>query len=211
MRQWEFWRGGFWRRPVLVALLSLALIAFVPVALADISEASAVGDALAAGRLCTRPHDPALPCLDSIPGVLDGPHGSRSPRTEWWLYRDDGRPLLHFDVGLGSDLTNGERAIALTYQDERVAEVFVADHSVRARSVGTRGSALDVGLALIALLVGVRGVAYAWASWRRTGSVVAVEGHGWDNSGLSRFCKLPLLLVICAVGAVWAVVFLLGS
>lgn len=101
--------------------------------------------------------------------------------------------------------------MALTFQDERVAEVVVADHTVRTRKVGATGGALDVLLVLLLLVAGVRGLGYAWASWRRSGSLVAVNGHGWDRSKMSRFCRFPLLMAGGAIGLLWAGVFLLGS
>ena len=190
VRQWEFWRAGFWKRPVLVAAVSLLPLFAAAWLLPQIGSAWSAGQALSSGETCTAAR--AEDCLLEVSGVLSGPHYSRGPGSEWWLQPANGGLL---DTGMAPPRStalepyDGEVVTGLVHDDELVAIRLPDGGVVRSREVGLDGVLWFAFLGLMAVCIGLMGLAHAWGSWRRTGSLIAVEGHGFDDSrvGVSLF------------------------
>lgn len=199
VRQWEFWRAGFWRRPVLVAAASLLPLLGAVWILPQIGAAWTSGQALASGETCATAH--AGHCLREEPGLLSGPHHSRGPGSEWWVLPASGERLdTEMEPGRSTELEPyaGEAVTGLVHDEEMLVAIRLPDGEVvRSREVGPDGVLWFAFLGLMALCIGLMGLSYAWGSWRRTGSLFAVEGHGFDDSrvGASLFAAACLAFV----------------
>ena len=196
VRQWEFWRAGFWKRPVLVAAVSLLPLLAAAWFFPQIGSAWSAGRALSSGETCSAAR--AGHCLWEVPGVLYGPHYSRGPGSEWWLQPASGG-LLDTEMApprsRALEPYDGEVVTGLVHDDEALVAIRLPDGEVvRSREVGLDGVLWFALLGLMAVCMGLMGLAHAWGSWRRTGSLVAVEGHGFDHD--SRVC-VSLFVAAC--------------
>jgi hypothetical protein len=184
VRQWQFWRAGFWKRPLLVVAVSLLPLLFAPFLLAQAGVAWEAGRALAAGDTCaTTPGDH---CLYDVAGTLDGPHNTRGPGSEWWVRPANGTVVdgaMEPSASSALEAYAGAQVTGVVHDQEQLVAVRLDDgRLVRAREVGLLGVLWFVVLGGTAASIGLMGIAFAWGSWRRTGSVVAVNGHGFDDS-----------------------------
>jgi hypothetical protein len=131
VRGWQFWRRAFWTRPILLAVYALLLgtgglltLLTVP---SEIDDALGMMQAADCPPAAVRPQpETAAPqgCLERVPVMLSGPHYSRGPGSEWWMYVN-GRSELYADVDVptaGSRRLSGDTtADGLFWEGEPVA------------------------------------------------------------------------------------------
>jgi hypothetical protein len=201
LRQWEFWRAGFWQRPILDMLYAAALVVVTIAVAAHIPVPMQAAHALDAGITCHTGRSER--CLRSVGGTLDGPHYSRGPGDRWWVHPVKHRDVLMFGTDPGASHTlfrhDGERVTALDY-DGNVAAVRLANGiEVRTREAGLRGSLFYVMMTLMAMAMALMVFAFGWGSWRRTGSWVAVNGLGRGDSRLALVCFATACIVFIPV------------
>jgi len=171
VRQWEFWRKGFWTRPVLM-LLYAALLLPLGLALAGAGVgALGAGEALDAERFCAS--DRTEECLERVAGVLDGPHYQRGPGDEWWVRPHAGGEVLDEDVdGRYRDTLEeyaGGTVTGLVHEGDLVAIDLADGTRVETRAAGVRGALFFAAMSLLCLAGALMVFASGWATGRKLG------------------------------------------
>lgn len=184
VRQWQFWRKGFWQRPALMMVYAVLLLPLAAALGAHMPVPLQAARALDAGTTCTSRGQDG--CIYKEAGTLDGPHYTRGPGDRWWIRPKGSSDVRTFetDPSARSRLAplDGQAVTALEY-DGNVAAVRLPDGSrVLTRDAGLRGALFYVALALLCLAFGLTAFGYGWGSRRRTGSWFAVNGLGVGDS-----------------------------
>jgi hypothetical protein len=170
VRQWEFWRRGFWTRPVLMFLYAVVLV-LLALALAGAGVgALRAGKALDADRVCGAGE--TEDCLERAAGVLDGPHYQRGPGDEWWIRPHSGGEFLDADV----DRTHrdelepyaGATVTGLVHEGDLVAIDLPAERVVT-RSGGVRGAMFFAAMSLLCLAGALMVFSSGWATGTKLG------------------------------------------
>ena len=204
MRQWEFWRGGFWTRPVLMLFYAVVLVPLGLVLLGAGVGAVEAGRALDAGRFCAAGQ--AEECVERVAGVLDGPHYQRGPGDEWWVRPHNGDEVLDEDVdGTHRDELEpyvGTTVTGLAHEGDLVAIDLPDGTRVETRAAGLRGAMFFAAMSLLCLSGGLIVFAHGWGTGRRVGWF-STEGAGLGDSRLAH-------VTFVAAGVVFAPVLFAG-